>query len=75
MTDVCFNRVRLSVNPPKTINYFVKFSPEITDDSQFLCAVSASGPTPRLMISLMYNSYFMFTDLIFRRWLYSCYFF
>ena len=44
MTDVCFNRVRLSVNPPKTINYFVKFSPEITDDSQFLCAVSLVVP-------------------------------
>ena len=41
----------------------------------FLCSVSISGPTPRLLISLLYNSYFMFTDLIFRRWLYSgCFF-
>ena len=61
----CFSSVHHSFCPKQIFSSY--FSQKITDDNHliFVCAALPSGPITHLLISHLYNTYFLFTDLIY----------
>ena len=61
----CFSSVCHSFCPKQI--FLSYFSQKITDDNHliFLCAVWPSGPITHLLISHLYKTYYLFTDLMY----------